>query len=162
MKKPWYREPFVWLVILFPASAVIGGMLTISLAISSDDGLVVDDYYKRGLEINRTLERDKAAARHEIQATLRFNVAHQFIHLNLNAHPDYRLPDQITLHFRYNTRSGFDRSVMLERTDDHFYQGGLPELIVGKWQIQLAADDWRLLKSVQMPITQEVSIRAEK
>jgi hypothetical protein len=51
---------------------------------------------------------------------------------------------------------------MLERTDDHFYQGGLPELIVGKWQVQLAADDWRLLKSVQMPITQEVSIRAEK
>ena len=74
MKKPWYREPFVWLVILFPASAVIGGMITISLAISSDDGLVVDDYYKRGLEINRTLERDKAAARHGIQATLGFNV----------------------------------------------------------------------------------------
>ncbi len=158
MKKPWYREPFVWLVILFPASAVVGGMITISLAISSDDGLVVDDYYKRGLEINRTLERDKAAARHGIQATLRFNVERQFIHLNLNAHPDYRLPDQITLHFRYNTRSGFDRSVMLEHTGNNFYQSALPELIVGKWQVQLAADDWRLLKSVQMPITQEVSI----
>jgi hypothetical protein len=162
MKKPWYREPFVWLVILFPASAVIGGMITISLAISSDDGLVIDDYYKRGLEINRTLERDKAAARHGIQATLSFNVEHQFIHLNLNAHPDYRLPDQITLYFRYQTRSGFDRSVMLERTGNNFYQSRLPELIVGKWQIQLAADDWRLLKSVQMPVTQEVSIGAEK
>jgi hypothetical protein len=156
MKKPWYREPFVWLLILFPASAVIGGMFTIYIAVTSDDGLVVDDYYKQGLEINRTLERDKAAARYGLDATLHFE--RQFIHLYLNAHSDYNLPNQIALHFNHHTRSGFDKSVVLERIGDSLYQAPLPDLIVGAWTVQLAGDDWRLLKSVRLPMTQALHI----
>jgi hypothetical protein len=159
LKRPWYREPFVWLLILFPASAVFAGMFTISLAINSNDGLVVDDYYKQGLEINRTLKRDKAAARHGLDAT--FKIEQQFVHLNLNAHPDYNLPNQITLRFSHRTRSGFDKEVFLERIGDNRYQGTLPELIVGAFFIQLAADDWRLLKSVRLPMTQALHIEAE-
>jgi len=159
MKNPWYREPFVWLLILFPASAVIAGMITISLAIYSNDGLVVDDYYKQGLEMNRTLERDKAAARHGLQATLHFNVEHRLIRLQLNAHPDYKLPNQVQLHFSHHTRSGFDKSVKLAFFGDNIYQGTLPELIVGAFFAQLSADDWRLLKSMRVPITQELHIK---
>ena len=54
--RPWFREPWVWLLIALPASAVLGGMVTIWIAVDSDDGLVVDDYYKRGLEINKKLD----------------------------------------------------------------------------------------------------------
>ena len=55
LKKPWYREPWVWLMIALPASAVVGGIITIYLAVSTSDGLVVDDYYKRGKAINLDL-----------------------------------------------------------------------------------------------------------
>ena len=58
---PWHREPLVWLVIAFPLAAVIGGFATLYLAIRSWDGLVVDDYYKKGLEINKVLARDELA-----------------------------------------------------------------------------------------------------
>jgi len=34
LKPPWYREPLVWLVIFFPAIAVMGGLITIYLAIT--------------------------------------------------------------------------------------------------------------------------------
>jgi hypothetical protein len=156
MKRPWYREPFVWLLILFPASAVLGGIITIALAIHSNDGLVVDDYYKQGLEINRILERDKAAARHGLQATLRFNVEHQLIHLNLNAHPSYKLPQQIRLQLNHHTRSGFDKKIRLERIGDNTYQSTLPALEKGVFSVQLTADDWRLLESLRVPITQEL------
>ena len=37
------------------------GAVTIWLAVSSSDGLVADDYYKRGLAINQELRRDQAA-----------------------------------------------------------------------------------------------------
>jgi len=158
MKKSWYHEPFVWLLILFPASAVIGGMITIWLAINSNDGLVADDYYKQGLEINRTLERDKAAKRHGLQATLRFSGESQLVYLNLNAHSDYKLPDEIMLHFSHHTRAGFDKKVILKQVSANLYQSPLPELTIGNWYIQLAADDWRLLKSVQIPTTQPVLI----
>ena len=62
----WYREPMVWLIIMIPFSAVIMGGVLLTLAVSSDDGLVTDDYYKKGLQINRTLERDALAASYEI------------------------------------------------------------------------------------------------
>ena len=47
-KKPWHRQPWVWLLIALPMTAVIGGMVTIYIAVTTSDGLVVDDYYKRG------------------------------------------------------------------------------------------------------------------
>ncbi len=147
-KKPWYREPFVWLVILFPASAVIGGMATISLAISSDDGLVVDDYYKQGLEINLVLERDKMAIKHGLQATL--NLDNNFIKIRLDKNSDYDLPDKINLKFSHHTRSGFDKELVLNRVSDDIYQNKAPELILGKWSIQISADNWRLLQSIQI------------
>ena len=149
-KKPWYREPFVWLVILFPASAVIGGMITISLAINSDDGLVVDDYYKQGLEINLVLKRDKAAIKHGLQANLNFE--NNFIQVRLNKNVDYDLPKQIDLRFSHHTRPGFVKELILNKVADNIYQSKAPELILGKWSIQISADDWRLLKSIQIPI----------
>lgn len=161
MKPSWYREPFVWLLIFFPACAVLGGMITITLAVNSNDGLVADDYYKRGLEINRTLERDKAAVHHSLQATLRFEVELQLIHLNLNADSDYQLPNQIMLRLSHHTRSGFDKDVVLKRFGDNFYQGTLPELKEGVFMVQLTADDWRLLDSLAVPmIESELLIKA--
>ncbi|MFK5971485.1 MAG: FixH family protein [Candidatus Marithrix sp.] len=147
-KKPWYREPFVWLVILFPASAVIGGMITISLAISSDDGLVVDDYYKQGLEINLVLERDKMAVKLGLQATL--NLDNNLIKVRLDKNSDYDLPDKLNLKFSHHTRSGFDKELILNRVSDDMYQNKLPELILGKWSIQISADNWRLLQSIKI------------
>jgi len=120
---------------------------------------VVDDYYKQGLEINLTLKRDKAAARHGLEATLRFNIEHRLIHLQLNAHPDYKLPHQVQLHFSHHTRAGFDKSVKLAFLGDNTYQGPFPELIIGAFFVQLSADDWRLLKSIRVPITQGLHIK---
>ncbi len=160
MKHSWYREPLVWLLILFPASAVFGGIITIVLAVHSNDGLVVDDYYKRGLEINQTLERDKAATRHGLQANLRFHIENQWIELNTQAHSDYQLPDQIELQLNHHTRAGFDQKVRLKRSGDHIYQGNLPELETGRFFVSMAADDWRLLKSVRVPF-KELRIEAQ-
>ena len=50
-KSSWYRMPLVWMLILIPGSAVIMGVVMIWLAISNEDGLVADDYYKQGKTI---------------------------------------------------------------------------------------------------------------
>ncbi len=39
---PWYRYPWPWVAIGIPAVAVIGGLLTLYLAITHPDPLVVD------------------------------------------------------------------------------------------------------------------------
>lgn len=63
--KPWHKEHYVWLIIFFPMLAVIAGIVITILAVQSNDSLVVDDYYKQGLEINRVLERDQSALEYQ-------------------------------------------------------------------------------------------------
>jgi hypothetical protein len=133
--------------------AVIVGLLSIRIAFLHNDGLVVDDYYKQGLEINRSFERDKAAARHGLKAMLQFDVERKNIHLYLLARSDYKRPNQLVLNFRHHTRSGFDKGLILERMGDELYQGTLPELTAGAWEVELVAADWRMVKSMKAPIS---------
>jgi uncharacterized protein len=58
---PWWRFPLVWMVIAGPAAVVVAGLGTVWLAVRTPDPVVADDYYRRGMQINRTLaERPKA------------------------------------------------------------------------------------------------------
>ena len=68
MPRRWYQEPLVWMLIAIPGSAVVMGAVMLTLATSTYDGLVADDYYKRGLQINRSIAREKHAASHGIAA----------------------------------------------------------------------------------------------
>jgi len=38
--RPWYRQLWPWLLIIPPAAAVIGGLLTLYLAVTRPDALV--------------------------------------------------------------------------------------------------------------------------
>ena len=59
--RPWYRYRSPWLLMLGPAAVVVAGVATAWLAISTEDGLVVEDYYKEGKAINRVLKREETA-----------------------------------------------------------------------------------------------------
>lgn len=59
---PWWNYPLVWMVIAGPALVVVAGFVTLWLAIRTPDPVVTGDYYRRGMEINQTLARDKALA----------------------------------------------------------------------------------------------------
>jgi hypothetical protein len=41
--RPWYRQLWPWLLMVPPAAAVIGGFLTLYLALATPDPLVRDD-----------------------------------------------------------------------------------------------------------------------
>lgn len=156
----WHREPFVWLLIALPATAVIVGFIMLGLAIYSDDGLVEDDYYRRGKEINRVLVRDQAAARHGLESTLAFDTARQELQILLTARQDVTLPAQIELRFLHATRAGLDRNMLLARAADGSYRAPLPILERGRWNVQLAAQDWRLTGSLFVPGERKIVIHS--
>jgi len=41
--RPWYREPWPWVLIALPLTAVVGCMISLWLALSHPDLLVVDE-----------------------------------------------------------------------------------------------------------------------
>lgn len=52
--QPWWKYGYVWLVISGPLVVVVASFITLYLALNTPDQ-VVDDYYRKGIEINRTL-----------------------------------------------------------------------------------------------------------
>lgn len=52
---PWWKHGHVWLLIAGPAAVVVAGFVTAWIAVSHPDPLVAEDYYRRGVEINKTL-----------------------------------------------------------------------------------------------------------
>lgn len=58
---PWWRHGHVWLLIAGPAAVIVAGVVTTVIALARPDPVVAEDYYRRGIEINKTLAaQDKA------------------------------------------------------------------------------------------------------
>ena len=147
----WYREPWVWLLILFPATAVIGGMITIYLAVTTSTGLVVDDYYKRGKAINLDLARDEAAMQYGLTASLTLDMQENRVQLDLGSNSGMQ-PAEIRLSVLHPTQPGRDQLIRLTPIAAATYRGGMQEIGQGRWYLQLEADDWRLSGSMTVPL----------
>ena len=57
---PWWKHGHVWLVIAGPALVVVASLVTAVIAVRSNDPVVESDYYRRGIEINKTLAAERA------------------------------------------------------------------------------------------------------
>ena len=139
---------------MIPFSAVIMGGVMLTLAVSSDDGLVTDDYYKKGLRINRTLERDALAASYEIAGEILLGAPGESVEVSLAGNAQFQAPEIVHLRLFHTTRSGLDRDLRLRRVAAGRYVASVPHLEPGAWQVQLDADGWRLngrLPSSDMP-----------
>ena len=146
--EPWHRNPWVWLLIALPASAVLGGIITIWIAVSTDDGLVQDDYYKHGLEINKKLDRDKAAIKYDLIANLVISEGQNRIQISFDANDEFVNPGSIKISFLHPTMKGHDQTLILRADGEGVYASALPSLINSHWYLQIEADDWRLLEDV--------------
>jgi hypothetical protein len=145
---PWYRQFWPWVLIALPGTVVIASLVTIGIALDQPDGLVVDDYYKEGLAINRVIARDEAAARYGMAAEL--TLRDDFGTLRLSGKPP-REPRTLTLRVLHATMDGQDQIVQLVPTADGRFTAPIDRLGPGRWDIQIEADDWRLTGSVDRP-----------
>ncbi len=55
LSAPWWKHGYVWLVIAGPGVVIVASFVTLWLALSHPETLVATDYYRRGIEINKTL-----------------------------------------------------------------------------------------------------------
>jgi hypothetical protein len=128
-----------------PATVVVAGLVTVWLAVRSDDGLVVDDYYKQGLGINRTLSRSDAATRLGIKAEL--YIVDGRVRVLLAAAGSGAL----TLRLAHPTRAGMDQSLKLAMVEPGVYEARLQPLRAGRWHVVLEQSDWRLAGDWTLP-----------
>lgn len=160
-KHPWYREPWPWLLMSGPFIVIVAGFYTAWLAVSTSDGLVSDDYYKRGLAAGETIARSKHAVELGLQARLRLAEDKILVRLSATGADLSGLP-QIHLTLSHPTRSGIDQVSLLKREGDAFV-GSLNLPASGQWLLLLEDEkkSWRLLGSVKLPVSGEFTIGGE-
>lgn len=143
--KPWYREPWPWILMSGPAAVIVAGAATIWIAVASADGLVAEDYYKQGLAINKVLAREDAARQLGVSAEVRMEPGRMRVVLKGTA------PEALFAQLAHATRSGHDLRVRLARTPEGAYEAELPPLPAGRWHI--AVEDpqgaWRINRDSQ-------------
>lgn len=156
---PWYREPWPWLLMALPAAAVVAGFFTLWLAVTTNDGLVADDYYKAGLAINKTLARDERA--HELNLSAHCKLDAEGIVVVMTAREGMILPGRLRLTISHPTRAGLDQVVDLTGISGK-YHGAIRGLTMGRWQLILedAAHNWRLTGAVRIPDDREITLGA--
>ena len=140
--RPWYREPWPWILMAGPAVAIVAGLFTLALALRTEDGLVADDYYKQGLAINRVLRRDERARELNLRAVASFSGARVRVVLRGGK----EAPPELRLRFVHPTRGGRDRSVSLRSSAPGVYEGTAASLYGETRRLVLedAGSTWRL------------------
>ncbi|MFM9835422.1 MAG: FixH family protein [Methylophilaceae bacterium] len=66
-KQPWWKFGFAWLVFGGPFLVIVASFATLYLAITKPDP-AIDDYYRKGIEINKTLDAERDALAPAMQA----------------------------------------------------------------------------------------------
>ena len=154
----WRQEPLVWLVIGIPASAVVMGIVLLTLAIQSWSGLVVDDYYKKGKQINRVLARDRFAYELGLAAGFELRDGDR---LEIRFDPSVSVipGERIELRLVHATRPGLDRELYFDNRGLHRLEAELPIPGQGRWNLILQTDDWRITGSLQYPQSKRAELR---
>jgi hypothetical protein len=142
--KAWYREPWPWILMAAPAATVAAGAVTIWLAVSTADGLVADDYYRRGLAINQEIRREQAAMERGIVLA----VERRDGVLRVRLAGGTAAPEALFAQLAHATRAGHDQRLRLARVAPGLYEAELPVLPAGRWRLVLEdpRSEWRVVK----------------
>jgi len=139
--EPWYRQFWPWFLIALPGSVVIAGLSTLYIANRYSDDLVVDEYYKDGLAINKELSKQAAAQKLNIEAGIVFLERRLQVRLKSQF-----APEVLPLRFSHPLEADRDFAVILASVAPSLYQAELPADLAPNWHWILEPDsrNWRL------------------
>lgn len=141
--KPWYKQFYPWMLISIPFLTVIGCIVTITIAITSPNALVKEDYYKEGLAINQDKRRLMQAQLLNLDGLLRGGK--QRVAVTLRGDLE-NWPDILKLQLAHATRAEMDREVALLKVGSGQYEADWDQLPDGHWyfHLQPESSEWEL------------------
>ncbi|HEY6897915.1 MAG TPA: FixH family protein [Rhodocyclaceae bacterium] len=156
--KPWYREPWPWILRSGPALVIIASFISAWIAIRSDDGLVEDDYYRKGLAAEKTVARSELAAKQGIEARVKLQSDRVSVAVSA-IDTTFKPPVALILTMSHPTRAGMDQVVTLKLENQEF-TGAFRLPSAGHWLVMIEdeARTWRLMGNVVLPASGETVI----
>jgi uncharacterized protein len=171
-EEPWYRQFWPWFIIAIPLSSVIAGIAMIIVAIDGADDMVIDDYYKEGLSINKRLKKLGMAKSLGISANIILieqKVEVVLLYNSVEKTPKLEskgeiLGEPLKLKFHHATIEERDFQLMLQETRrGHYFATLTPEQlqsINAKWHLQLSpfSENWQLAGSWILPSSEHLRL----
>lgn len=157
LKRPWWKEPMVWLVAGLPATAVVAGVATFFIATHDPDVLVDKDYRKEGMTV---VDVGVAALERAVALGLSARLTRSGDQLMLRMEGK-GLPDTLLLELRHAAKAERDRTITFTRSAGDLYNAPWHDLGAGKRQLSLEPQDrsWRLAGEWQEPFSEETRLR---
>ncbi|GAA6133651.1 FixH family protein [Oceaniserpentilla sp. 4NH20-0058] len=146
-QKPWYKEPYVWMLIGFPLSSVIVGIFFITTAVVNQDSLVRDNYYKDGLAYNSELQWDKQADALDVRLNLLIEGNNLTLNiLNSRKNP----PSTLKVSLGHPTIPEKDRASHLQLKEAKRFIGFIDDIEDGRYYllVECPEQEWRVRKDI--------------
>ncbi|AWB67334.1 hypothetical protein C2869_13180 [Saccharobesus litoralis] len=154
-KRPWYKEPWTWFLIILPFTSVTAAVYMISTFNTHNVEMVVDDYYKKGKAINQELGRIKLAKSYGLSAIMRVEQGKILLDVNKNA----QAPElaALSISFYHSTLSKRDFQVMATQRANGLFQADASQLSDGNWQVTVEPHDksWKIQHRITVPLKGE-------
>ncbi len=157
---PWYRHPWPWFLVGITGGAVVASLVTLAIAFENQDALVVDDWYKEGVAINRRLEKEQRARTLGVRAELLFDARRGVIEAALSG-PGIEKLDAVDLALSHATLASRDRVIELVKRPGGRYEAPLEGGLDGRWHVWLEPRapeghggplyEWRLASRLRLP-----------
>ncbi|EGF32624.1 Putative analog of CcoH [Oxalobacteraceae bacterium IMCC9480] len=159
---PWYKHRWPWLLMLGPFLVIVAGSVTIWLAVTHQDALVVDDYYMQGKAINLDLRRDRVATAMGLSFIGQIDAATDTLSGTLFA-AGPPPAGKIRVHLAHPTLPQKDIQLITALDERGHFQVALPLLDRAVWQILIESEqrDWRLNGELKWPEQKVMMLSAD-
>lgn len=150
LPSPWYKQFWPWFLITVPLVSIIVGSTMLTLALKTENSMVVDDYYKEGKAINYRIAKIKRAKDLGIASEMLIN--EEQIQLSFTS-GQVDSSQNLSLRFYHPTLEDRDFSLQLLRDARGNYSAFLPNEIGGKWQVTLIPfnEEWKIQTEIALP-----------
>jgi len=152
-QQKWFKNPWVWLIIALPMSAVIGGIITIIITNKNQPDMVMDDYYKKGKAINQELTLYENAQK----LGLSFQVKVTDHKVEIRSERSF---PALKVSLVHSTIAKKDFDLVLTPNAIGDYTATFDQKVSGKWQIFIMPMDlsWKMRTDLALPSIHWVNI----
>jgi len=158
-KRPWYREPWPWVLIAIPGITILWSIFLILFSMEQHVSMVEDDYYDEGMGINRELSRDIKAANLDLTGKVSFTDGER-LNILLES-PGQRNWERLQVELTHATLGDRDQTTIAQRVGEGRYRARVQPLSDGRWYIDIrnTGNDWRLRGPLVTPLEQPLTLK---
>ena len=159
--KPWYSQLWPWLIISGPLIVVIAASYTGWIAFTRQDAMVVDDYYKQGMAINKDLRRDGAATNLGLILNAKYDPGQGKLVGRLLSFGN-PVAGKINILLSHATQPAKDKKLEVLVDQQGYFVAVLPLLDLGRWEVTVenVQRDWRLTGTWKWPQQRALELKA--